>query len=110
MLPVIIVREMLERNVELSLLVQYVDNDGVTDALVKGFSNVLALQTMLHEFVKQEVKLSSVTWTARVPSASNPADAPSRSSIVCKDGYDRGLDRSIEALVWASALCALFLR
>ena len=47
---------------QLRLLVQYVDNDGVSDSLIKGFSNVLALQFLLREYVQQEVSLSAVSW------------------------------------------------
>jgi hypothetical protein len=98
--PVLIVRSMLEASAVLSLLVLYIDNDGVGDSLIKGFSNVACLQSMLRTYVDQELALSVVSYVARVPSPSNPADAPSRSSLPCNDGYDRGIDRSLEALIW----------
>jgi hypothetical protein len=102
--PIIVVRHMLVASEDLTLLVHYVDNDGVSDSLIKGFSNVGALQEMLHTYVGQEVALSVVSWIARVPSPSNPADSPSRTNKPQDDGYDRGVDRSFEALIWAAAL------
>ena len=108
--PVLIVRHMLEPCASLSLLVHYVDNDGVGDSLIKGFSNIQSLQNMLHTDVSQELKLSVVSYIGRVPSLSNPADAPSRSSLPCNDGYDKGTDRSLEALIWAADLSADFLK
>ena len=107
--PIIVAREMMQSGDQLRLLVHYVDNDGVSDSLIKGFSNVLALQFLLHEYVQQEVSLSAVSWVARVPSPSNPADAPSRSHVYCNDGYDRGLDRSIEALLICASISAKIL-
>jgi hypothetical protein len=107
--PIIVAREMIRPCEQLRLLVQYVDNDGVSDSLIKGFSNVLALQFLLREYVQQEVSLSAVSWVARVPSPSNPADAPSRSHVCCNDGYDRGLDRSIEALIICARISAKIL-
>ena len=108
--PVLVCRAMLSVHPEMTLIVHYVDNDGVSDSLVKGTSAVSSLRDMLHEYALQELRFSLVSWIARVASASNPGDGPSRSSQVQQDGLDRGLDRSTEALVVAQSLTALFLK
>ena len=57
----------------------HVDNDGVSDALVKGSSSVSSLRDMLHEYALQESRFSLISWVARVASSSSPGDCPSRS-------------------------------
>ena len=136
--PVLVCRAMLSVRAEMTLIVHYVDNDVVSDSLLKGASAVSRLRDMLHEYALQELRFSMVSWIAsvasasnpgdgpsrssqesrfslvswiaRVASASNPGDGPSRSSQVQQDGLDRGLDRSTEALVVAQSLTALFLK
>jgi len=97
MLPVIIAREMLGTCVSSRLVVHYVDNDGVTDALIRGFSGTFCLRSMLELYIRQECALGLISWVTRVPSPSNPADGPSRLELPFKDSLDRGTDRTKEA-------------
>ena len=100
---------MLAAHPEMTLIVHYVDNDGVNDSLDKGTSPVASLREMLHQYALQELRFHLVSWVARVASASNPGDAPSRTASVQNDGLDRGLDRSVEAVVVSQALAVLLL-
>ena len=97
LLPNIIAREMLGPSDDTRLLVHYVDNDGVTDALIKGFSGSVCIRTMLRLYIEQECKLGFISWVTRVASPSNPADGPSRLECPFKDRLDRGVDRTKEA-------------
>ena len=107
--PVLICRAMLAVHPVMTLIVHYVDNDGVNDSLVKGTSVVASLRGMLHEYALQELRFNLVSWIARVASASNPGDAPSRTASAQSDGLDRGLDRSAEARIVSLALAVLLL-
>ena len=75
-----------------------------------ALSSVLSiLRDMLHEFALQELRINLASWIARVASASNPGDAPSRTASAQSDGLDRGLDRSAEARIVSLALAVLLL-
>ena len=59
-------------------LLVFIDNNGVRDALIKGSSPLIDLFTML-SLCSLAVSAHSVSaWFTRIPSASNPADDPSR--------------------------------
>ena len=59
-------------------LLVFIDNNGVRDALIKGSSPLIDLFTML-SLCSLTVSVNSVSaWFTRIPSASNPADDPSR--------------------------------
>ena len=59
-------------------LLVFIDNNGVRDALIKGSSPLIDLFTML-SLCSLTVSVHSVSpWFTRIPSASNPADDPSR--------------------------------
>ena len=59
-------------------LLVFIDNNGVRDALIKGSSPLIDLFTML-SLCSLAVSVNSVSaWFTRIPSASNPADDPSR--------------------------------
>ena len=59
-------------------MVVFIDNNGVRDALIKGSLPLVDLFTMLSlcSLVVSANGLSA--WFTRIPSASNPADGPSR--------------------------------
>lgn len=97
MLPVIIARYIVGKDKAFRLVIHFVDNDGVSDALIKGFSRTESLRRMLRKYIEQECESSLCSWIGRVPSPSNPADAPSRLLSYFSDGLDRGLDVSSKA-------------
>ena len=59
-------------------VVVFVDNWPAVDALVKGVSTQPEWRDLLMIFEILDEKQQSLHWFARVPSASNPADPPSR--------------------------------
>lgn len=103
MLPILIAREMLCLSNLVCPVIAFVDNESVKNALIKGYSEVVCLRRMLQVYVEQELSFNLATWANRVPTASNPADAPSRLCVT--DDCDRGLDRSAKALKTANDLC-----
>ena len=62
-------------------LLIFVDNWPVVDALVKGVSTQVTWRDMLMVFEELDEKQQSLHWVGRVPSASNPADPPSRGTL-----------------------------
>eukprot|EP00971_Amphidinium_carterae_P279237 5543137-Amphidinium_carterae.1 len=59
-------------------VVYYIDNEGARISLIRGSSNSPSCAELLRLFFEEELSLPSMSWYARVPSKSNPADAPSR--------------------------------
>ena len=103
MLPILIARELLCLSNLVCPVIVFVDNESVKNALIKGYSEVVCLRRMSQVYVEQELNFNLATWVNRVPTASNPADAPSRLSVT--DDCDRGLERSAKALKTANDLC-----
>ena len=54
-LSVLICRAVLAVHPVTTLIVHYVDNDGVSDSLVKGTGTVCSLRDMLHEYVCRSI-------------------------------------------------------
>ena len=59
----------------------FVDNWPAVDSLVKGVSSQPTWRDLLMIFETLDEEQQSLHWIARVPSPSNPADPPSRSSL-----------------------------
>ena len=62
-------------------LLIFADKWPVVDALVKGVSTQVTWRDMLMVFEELDEKQQSLHWVGRVPSASNPADPPSRGTL-----------------------------
>ena len=58
--------------------VSYIDNVGAQFALIKGYATSHSLTLVCHHAARLFEVSSMLVWRARVPSASNIADAPSR--------------------------------
>ena len=63
-------------------LICFTDSWPVLDALVKGNSPVDEWRDLLLIFENLDERINSMLWMARVASRSNPADAPSRFSLM----------------------------
>jgi hypothetical protein len=63
-------------------LICFTDSWPVLDALVKGNSPVDEWRDLLLIFENLDERINSMPWMARVSSKSNPADAPSRFSLI----------------------------
>ena len=56
----------------------FVDNQGVLDAFIKGYSNEQTIKELLLNFETHDLAWPCFPWFARVPSSSNLSDLPSR--------------------------------
>ena len=77
--PVIVAKKTWKNELFEKDVIHFTDINAVKEALVKGHSSSLASRRMLHELSSIELILNGRVWICRVPSESNPADAPSRS-------------------------------
>ena len=59
-------------------VIMFVDNSSALHAVIKGFSNSPGSRDILKDMAVRDLARPSNVWLCRVPSVSNPADAPSR--------------------------------
>ena len=59
-----------------------IDNDSARQALMKGYSKAPASRLILQMMVELELSTVCWAWYSRVPTRSNPADAPSRLELI----------------------------
>ena len=59
-------------------IVWWVDNDAARSVLIKGASKSWAMHSLARIFTEIDREFPSMWWVCRVPSFSNPGDAPSR--------------------------------
>lgn len=76
--PVLLARTTWSHYLRNSRVLHVVDNDGVRDSSIRGYSPVEGCGLLIGASALAEVKLSMRTWFSRVPSESNIADGPSR--------------------------------
>ena len=62
-------------------VVNYIDNEASRSALTKAWSHVKFANNILGKFVELEMLSSWKPWFSRVPTHSNPSDAPSRLQV-----------------------------
>ena len=83
------------------LALLWVDNEAVRFSLVNGSAYPASAERMLHRFLLCEQACQVRLWLCRVPSHSNPADAPSRGALppLCSEAQrvviDEGMLRHI---------------
>jgi len=78
LLPVWIAKRVWADSLRGVHLLTFLDNDSARFALVAGYSPALASARIVGEAAVSDAALGVHQWVARVPSESNPADAPSR--------------------------------
>ena len=76
--PVVLALLTWKRVLRHARLLIFVDNDSARYALIRGYSPVVASANLVQEVSHVECQEGIFSWYARVPSASNPADPPSR--------------------------------
>eukprot|EP00971_Amphidinium_carterae_P330921 6464215-Amphidinium_carterae.1 len=81
MVPVLIARILWSRALCSRKAIWFIDSSAVLDALIKGHSQTPFLAGAIARFIRQDLVEPSLAWFARVPSSSNPADAPSRGFV-----------------------------
>ncbi|CAE7839764.1 unnamed protein product, partial [Symbiodinium necroappetens] len=71
---------MLELNTFLSTrrVIWWIDNDATRAVIIKGASRSWAMHELARLFSELDTQYPSMWWVCRVPSFSNPGDAPSR--------------------------------
>ena len=78
MIPVLITFLLWGRLIEGAQVVHYIDNESVRLALLKGSGETPTARRVADEIMQAEYTLQTKSWYARVASASNIADEPSR--------------------------------
>ena len=76
--PVLIAKMTWDPKLKGNDILHFTDNDSVKEAIVKGSSANLITRSMLYTLASIDLRLQGRSWTARVPTQSNPADWPSR--------------------------------
>ena len=71
-------RSVWKRQLDDRKVLVFIDNQGVLDACVKGWSGEEQMKSLLLHFEVVDGKKPFLPWFARVPSSSNCADYPSR--------------------------------
>ena len=59
-------------------IIHFLDNDAARQVLIKAYSPVLPSLRIVMECLSQDYSAGSVSWYARVPTAANCSDEPSR--------------------------------
>eukprot|EP00971_Amphidinium_carterae_P294794 5853453-Amphidinium_carterae.1 len=78
MLPALLARATWAERLRGRSILHFTDNTSVKEALVKGASANLSNRQMLLEIATLDAIIRGRWWICRVPTQSNPADAPSR--------------------------------
>ena len=81
-LPVVVAKEIWSKEISSRKVIYFIDNDSARLALIKGYSPVLQSLKLIMQAAKFDASNMSASWYARVPTSSNPADAPSRMCAV----------------------------
>lgn len=77
-IPVLLSFELWGPTVAHSQVVHYLDNESGRMALLKGVGETPSARLLIHSVMGAETSFQTKSWYARVPSASNIADDPSR--------------------------------
>ncbi|CAE7034318.1 unnamed protein product [Symbiodinium sp. CCMP2592] len=78
---VLTARKVFHQSLSGRYCVYFIDNDGVLLSYIKGTSSSKPMRDILLMWESLEMHAHTWAWWARVPSASNPADAPSRGEL-----------------------------
>jgi hypothetical protein len=82
LLPVVLARLIWRRRMRGRRIIFCIDNDGARLSLIKGTSSSRSSRILINAMLLSEVDFPAWIWYARVPTASNPGDAPSRLVLV----------------------------
>ena len=76
--PILVAKKTWHSDLAFRPVLWFVDNSSAQAALVRSFSPVFDSYELLSMNAKLDVGLQALNWYSRVPSKSNPSDAPSR--------------------------------
>ena len=77
-IPIYIAAHLWAEDFKESQVVWYTDNEATRAAFIKAYGATKIADAFVSAFAKIEMCCQLKSWVARVPSASNPSDAPSR--------------------------------
>ena len=89
--PMIVAKRTWSKEIRGRSILWFVDNSSAQSSLVRSYSPVAENYDLLVLNADLDVRLQTLNWYARVPSRSNPGDAPSRLEFesLDKNGYAR---------------------
>ena len=89
--PVVVAKRTWSREFRDRAVIWFVDNSPAQSAMVRSYSPVAENYELLVINASLDIALQSLNWYARVPSKSNPGDAPSRLEFesLNETGYTR---------------------
>lgn len=76
--PITLTRMLFRKQMRNRRVFFFIDNDSARDAMVAAFSHIPCSMHIVYEFLLVEIAEPAHCWFARVPTASNPGDDPSR--------------------------------
>ena len=79
--PVWIARRIWDARLRGRRVIFFIDNNGAKDSIIRGSSDSESADWLVRAILTLECDQHSCSWYARVPTASNPADKPSRLDI-----------------------------
>eukprot|EP00435_Cladocopium_sp_Y103_P010027 s5260_g2.t1 len=77
-LPLVVAVAVWKKYITGAMTVFYLDNEAAKSAFIQGTAATNASKILLKQFTCLEAALKLYPWFGRVPTASNPADPPSR--------------------------------
>ena len=90
LLPILVARVLFKKHFVRRPFLCFIDNEAALAGVVRGTSTNAACARIIEAIVERDLLDGALGWFARVPSASNPADAPSRGDSPCSvPGFPR---------------------
>ena len=93
LLPVLVAFQVWSSRLKDKRVTVYLDNDGARHSLISGKTGSETCARLVNQILVLESNLGLQPWFARVPSKSNPADAPSRMEF-------KGIEHLRERISW----------
>ena len=107
-LPAVVVRRLWPERLSERPVLGFVDNEGARATLVAGYSSNPSACALASIASSDDARLGSRVWYDRVPSPSNPADAPSRlQAPAALDGWSEPAEVAAAGVLGGT--CALVL-
>eukprot|EP00971_Amphidinium_carterae_P351363 6492074-Amphidinium_carterae.3 len=80
-LPVVLAKRVWAAKLVDQSVIAFIDNEAARCSLLKSSCRNGTGLHLIHESLRSDIVLRARFWCARVPSASNPADLPSRNAV-----------------------------
>eukprot|EP00971_Amphidinium_carterae_P127329 2523148-Amphidinium_carterae.1 len=80
-LPMVLSKRAWAAKLKGQSVIEFIDNEAAICSLLKTSYRSMTGLHLIHQSLRVDLELGARFWYARVPSASNPADLPTRSAI-----------------------------